>query len=52
MYVCMHVCIYVYTCMCVCIPYVYSAHRGQKKMLDPPDLELQMVVTHRVGAVN
>jgi hypothetical protein len=32
-----------FDCMCACAPFVYSAHRGQKKTLDPPKVELQMV---------
>lgn len=33
-------------------PFVYVASRGQKKSLDPMELELQMFVNHRVGAGN
>ena len=40
--VCLHVC----TCM-TCMP---GAHRGQKKALAPPDLELVMIMSHHVGA--
>lgn len=27
-----------------------SAHRGQKRVLDPPELEMQRVVSHHIGS--
>ena len=41
---CLHVCIY----MCICL----VTHRGQKRALEPLELELQMVVSCYVGARN
>jgi hypothetical protein len=36
--------------MCVCVPHVCPVSRGgQKRALDPQELELQMVVSHHVG---
>jgi hypothetical protein len=56
-YICMYVCMYVYicmyilacmhVCMYVCM-YTISVQCTQR----PEELELQMVVTHHVGAVN
>jgi hypothetical protein len=31
---------------------LYSTHRGQKKVMDPLELELQVVVSYHVGAEN
>ena len=36
-------------CMHVYVPHVCSAHRGQKRALDPLELELQEVVSYHVG---
>jgi hypothetical protein len=41
-FICLHVC-----AACVC-----STYRGQKRALDPLELELQMVVSHHVCAGN
>jgi hypothetical protein len=56
MYVCvLCVCVCVYTCTCVlpecmhCITYMSSAHVGQKKVSDPLNWELQIVVSHQMG---
>ena len=39
-----------FACMCVCVPHVCPVSRGgQKRALDPQELELQMVVSHHVG---
>lgn len=35
-----------------CAPHVYSILRGQKKMLGPLGLELQMAVKHHIVAGN
>ena len=40
---------YLYIYMCVYLP---VAHGVQKRALDPLELELQMVVSHHVGAEN
>lgn len=37
---------------CISAPCVYSAHTGQKMVLDPLQLESQMVVSHHTGAGN
>lgn len=37
---------------CIPAPCVYSAHAGQKMVLDPLELEFQMVVSHQTGAGN
>lgn len=38
---------YMRVCKCtICTP---GAHKGQKSTLDPQELDLQKVVTHRVG---
>lgn len=34
------------TVWCVCVP--GGIHRGQKRGLDPPELELQVIVSHLV----
>lgn len=39
-----------FVCMHVCGPHVCSAHGGQKRVLDPLGLKLQMAVSHYVGA--
>ena len=38
--------------MYISIPVSCNAHRGQKKALDPLELELYIVVSHHVGAGN
>lgn len=38
--------------VCMCTTRTLGAWGGQKKELGPPELELQMVVTHCVGARN
>ena len=38
--------------MCVCATFTHDAHRGQKRALDPLDLDLQMVVSQHVGAAH
>lgn len=45
-------CMDVFASMYVCVPSVCSGHREQKKVLDPSELELQMVVSLHVGAGN
>ena len=35
--------------MYVCVPHVIGVHGGQKGVLGALELELQMVVSHRVG---
>ena len=37
---------------CVCTMFVTGVHVGLKGMSDPLELELQMVVSHHVGAGN
>lgn len=32
--------------------FVPGAHKGQKRVLDPSELELQMIVSHHVGDEN
>lgn len=39
-------------CLCLCPFNMPSARGEQKRVSDPPGLELQMIVSHRVGAVN
>jgi hypothetical protein len=34
----------------VCVPCVYSTHIDQKRLSDPLELELKMVVSYYVGA--
>ena len=36
--------------MYICAQHVYNAHRYQKRVSDPLELELQLVVSHYVGA--
>lgn len=45
---------YVYLCACISVHHIwlYSAHGGQKRILNCQELELQMVVSHHVGAEN
>ena len=39
--------------MHVCEPHECSAHKSQKKVLNPVELkELQNIVSHHVGAIN
>lgn len=38
--------------MYICSLCLYSAHRGQKKVLDPLELELQTNVSHHVNIGN
>lgn len=38
--------------VCMCAVYVLSTHRGQKRVSDPLELDLQMAVSHYVGAGN
>ena len=48
--VCLCVCVSVCLCLCtICIP---AAQRGQKRASDSLKLELQMVVSHHMGAGN
>jgi hypothetical protein len=37
-------------CLCVCALHVYSAQGDQKRVSDPLGLNLQIVVSHHVGA--
>lgn len=49
----MCVCIYRCSdCLCVCVPHVCSGHRGQERMMDPLELELQIVVGYPVDVGN
>ena len=41
-----------FACMYVCTICLPRTHRGQKVALDSPELELQLVVSHYVGAGN
>lgn len=43
---------YVYVCMYVRALYAYLVYRGQKRAPDSLGLELHMVVSCQVGAVN
>jgi hypothetical protein len=52
MYVCMYVCMYVRTYVYVCVACACFAHRGQKRVLDLQELQLQMVVSCYVVAGN
>lgn len=45
-------CMVVLSPMDVCAPHAFSVYGGQKKKLDPLDLELQMVLSHHMGAGN
>jgi hypothetical protein len=38
--------------MCLCVSHEYSIYRGQERLSDPLDLELQAVVSHEAGAGN
>ena len=38
--------------MYVCLPFIPSARRSQKSVLDPMELELQMVVSCHFGCWN
>lgn len=49
---CMYVCA---PCVCVCLSVcahlcLFDAHRGQKRILDPLELKLKMIVTNQEGA--
>ena len=44
-----YVCVFL---ICGCVPSVRSACTGQKRESDPLGLELQMTVSHHVGAGN
>lgn len=46
MYVCMHVCLP--ACIYVCYLHVWD-FRGQKRMLDSLEIELQGVMNHHIG---
>lgn len=39
-------------CLYVCILFIFGACGGQKRVLDPLELEFRMVVSHQVGAGN
>ena len=39
-----------FACMCVCVPWVCSAFRGQKRVLHSLELVLHMIVSHHVGS--
>jgi hypothetical protein len=58
MCVCVCVCVCVHACVCVCcavhmpVCVHVSAHRGQKVALDALEQELQVAVSHHVGAGN
>lgn len=38
--------------VCICTIYMLGASRGQKRALEPLNLGLRMVVSHRVGTGN
>lgn len=38
--------------MCICIPHAYIAHGGQKRVLGPLELKLELIVSYLVGAGN
>lgn len=37
---------------CMSTPHAYSVHGSQKRGLDPPALELEMVMNHHMDAEN
>ena len=41
-------CMSVFACMhaCMCTVHILGAYRGQKRVLDPLEMELQMAVNH------
>lgn len=41
-----------FACVYICIPHSCIAYVGQKATLDPLELELEVVVSHHVGAEN
>jgi hypothetical protein len=42
---------YIYICVCVLCMYVYCVHVWHpERVLDPLELELQMIVSHHVNA--
>lgn len=41
---CVVICLYA----CLCTTCVLQAYGGQKRVLDPPEIKWQMVVSHRV----
>lgn len=41
-----------FACIYVCVPFECSSHRGQKRVSDLLEMELQMVVKCHVGVVN
>lgn len=45
-------CVWVFHLHVFCASHVYSVLRGQKRMLDPLGLELQMAVRHHIVAGN
>ena len=48
-FVCMHICV---PHVCLCATHMAGSLGGQKRALDPLELELQMVVSSQVGAGN
>lgn len=51
--ICLFLCVWVfYLHGCVCTTCFPSAHSGQKRVLDPLELELRMAVSHHVGSGN
>lgn len=40
----------IFACMYVCALSAHSAHGSQRRVLDPLELELEMSVSHHVGA--
>lgn len=41
-----------FSCMYVCAAHVGNAYGGQKRAMDPRELELQTVINYHVGAGN
>lgn len=39
----------VFACMYACAPHTSSGLKRQKRVLDPPEVELQVVVSHHAG---
>jgi hypothetical protein len=49
----MYMCMYLYVCMYVCMYTVHAdAYRGHMMLLYPSELDLQIVVSHHIGAGN